>query len=206
MAQIAEFERGIISERTKAAMAAAMARGQTFGKAMSKREKATKAKSYTGILNEPMPLLRNTVVGRTIEEQKNQRIESLQHRVGALFNHYGIDPAADNAWINLALSLAHDHVPGFQFGGKKPGAPYKRAEDDVTIYFEVKRLLAEGKSINSACQIIEKRGFVKDLKASAIRQRYYDYIKEGKLGWHLDRMVDRVENHFGSETAKELFK
>ena len=31
MAQIAEFERGIISERTKAAMAAAKARGQTFG-------------------------------------------------------------------------------------------------------------------------------------------------------------------------------
>ena len=31
MAQIAEFERGVISERTKAAMAAAKARGQTFG-------------------------------------------------------------------------------------------------------------------------------------------------------------------------------
>ena len=31
MAQIAEFERGVISERTKAAMAAAKARGMTFG-------------------------------------------------------------------------------------------------------------------------------------------------------------------------------
>ncbi len=125
---------------------------------MSKHEKATKAKSYTGILNEPMPLLQNTVVGRRIEEQKNQRIESLQHRVGALFNHYGIDPAGGGAWINLALSLAHDHVPGFQFGERKPGAPYKRVEDDIRIYFRVKQHVAKGQSINNACRLIDPRG------------------------------------------------
>ena len=173
---------------------------------MSKREKATKAKSYTGILNEPMPLLQNTVVGRTIEEQKIQRIESLQHRVGALFNHYGIDPAADNAWINLALSLAHDHVPAFQFGERKPGAPYNRVEDDIRIYFRVKQHVAKGQSIKNACRLIEQSGVVKDLKESSIRQRYYDYIKEGKVGWHIDRMLDRLENVVGSEAAKELFK
>ena len=173
---------------------------------MSKREKATKAESYTGILNEPMPLLRNTVVGRTIEEQKNQRIESLQHRVGALFNHYGIDPKTDDAWMHLAVSLAQNHVPGFQYGERKLGAPYKRAGDDIKIYVRVKQLVAKGKSILNACITIEKDGVVKDLKASSIRQRYYDFRKEGKVGWHLDRMVDQLENVVGSEAAKELFK
>ncbi len=173
---------------------------------MSKNEIATKVKSYTGILNEPMRLPRKTLVGRTLEEQNAQTIEALQHRVAALFNHYGIDPKTDNAWMSLAVALAHNHVPGFQYGGTKPGAPYTRAGDDVTIYFEVNRRVAKGKSINNACHIIEKGGVVKDLKANSIRQRYYDYRKEGKLGWHLDRIVDQVENVFGSEAAKELFK
>lgn len=159
---------------------------------MSKRGTATKVKSYTGILNEPMRLPQEIIVGPTLEEQKAQTGEAFLHRVGALFNHYGIDPKTDNAWMFLALALAHNHVPGFQFGGTKPGAPYKRAGDDITIYFRVKHLVAEGQSINNACRIIEKRGVVKDLKASSIRQRYYDYTKEGKLGWHIDRIEDQL--------------
>ena len=159
---------------------------------MSKRETATKVKSYAGILNEPMALPQRTLVGPTLEKQTAQTFEELLHRVAALFNHYATNPADDDAWMYLALSLAHDHVPGFQFGGRKPGAPYKRAEDDVTIYFEVNRLVAEGKSIKNACRIIEERGLVKDLKASAIRQRYYDWIKEGKVGWYLDRTKKKL--------------
>ena len=170
---------------------------------MSKNEIATKVKSYTGILNEPMRLPRKTLVGRTLEEQNAQTIEALQHRVAALFSHYGIDPKTDNAWMYLALSLAHNHVPGCQFGERKPGAPYKRVEDDIRIYIRVKRLVAEGKSINNACHIIEKGGVVKDLKANSIRQRYYDYRKEGKLGWHLDRMLDRLEDRIGKDRFKE---
>ena len=173
---------------------------------MSKREKATKAESYTGILNEPMPLPRNTLLGRTIEEQTAQRNVSLLHRVGALFNHYGIDPKTDDAWMHLAVSLAQKHVPGFQFSERKPGAPYKRVEDDIRIYIGVKQHVAKGQSLKNACRLIEQSGVVKDLKASSIRQRYYDYIKEGKVGWHIDRMLDRLENVVGSEAAKELFK
>ena len=173
---------------------------------MSKREKATKAESYTGILNEPMPLLRNTVLAPTTEKQTAQSVEEFLHRVGALFNHYGIDPKTDDAWMHLAVSLAQKHVPGFQFSERKPGAPYKRVEDDIRIYFRVKQHVAKGQSVNNACRLIEQSGVVKDLKASAIRQRYYDYRKEGKMGWYLDRMVDRVENVVGSEAAKELFK
>ena len=173
---------------------------------MSKREKATKAESYTGILNEPMRLPRKTIVGPTPEKQRTQSIEEFLHRVGALFNHYGIDPKTDNAWVHLAVSLAQKHVPGFQFGERKPGAPYKRVEDDIRIYIRVKQHVAKGQSIKNACRLIEQSGVVKDLKASAIRQRYYDYIKEGKIGWHLDLMVDRLENMVGSEAAKELFK
>ncbi len=173
---------------------------------MSKREKATKAESYTGILNEPMQLPRKTLLGRTIEKQTAQSFKEFLHRVGALFNHYGIDPAADRAWMHLAVSLAQNHVPGFQYGERKLGAPYKRAGDDIKIYVRVKQLVAKGKSILNACITIEKDGVVKDLKASSIRQRYYDYIKEGKIGWHLDRMVDQLENVVGSEAAKELFK
>ncbi len=46
---------------------------------------------------------------------------------------------------------------------------------------------------------------MEDLKASAIRQRYYDYRKEGKLGWHLDRMLDRWEDELGKDRVKEVF-
>ena len=167
---------------------------------MSKREKATKVKSYTGILNEPMPLPRETILGPTLEEQTAQNLEPFLRRIVALFNLYGIDPKTDNAWMSLAVALAHNHVPGFQYGERKPGAPYKRAGDDVTLYFEVKRLIAEGKSINSACHIIEKRGVLEDLKACSIRQRYYDYTKEGKIGWH----IDRIEEQIGKERFREV--
>ena len=89
---------------------------------MSKREKTTKAKSYTGILNEPMPLPQITLLGRTLEDHTAQMIEAFLHRLVALFNHYGIDPKTDDAWMHLAVALAHNHVPGFQYGERKPGA------------------------------------------------------------------------------------
>ena len=100
---------------------------------MSKHGTATKVKSYTGILNEPMPLPRNTLLGGTLEEQTAQWNESFLHRVVALFNHYGIDPKTDDAWMHLAVSLAQNHVPGFQYGERKLGAPYKRAGDDIKM-------------------------------------------------------------------------
>ncbi|MCH8113117.1 MAG: hypothetical protein IH905_14385 [Proteobacteria bacterium] len=167
-------------------------------KAMSKRGTATKVKSYTGILKEPMRLPRKTVLGPTLEEQNAQSMVAFLDRVVALFKHYGIDPKKDNAWSDLAVSLARDHVPGFQYDGRKPGAPNKRAGDDVRIYFRVKLLVAEGQSISNACRIIEKRGVVKDLKWSAIRQRYYDLLKKDKLGWHLNKIEDQI--------GKDLYK
>ena len=173
---------------------------------MSKRDKATKAKPYTGILNEPMPLPRETLLSRTLEEQRLQTTTAILHRIAELFHHYDIDPKKDSAWMLLAASLAFNHVPGFHFGEKKPGAPYKRLDDDIRIYFGVKKLLAEDKTINNACLIIENRGVVKGLKASSIRQRYYGFVKEGKVGWHIDRMMDQVSNVIGSEAAKDLFK
>ena len=60
---------------------------------MSKRETATKVKSYAGVLNEPMPLPPLTLVGPTPNERTAQTFEEFLHRVGALFNHYGIDLA-----------------------------------------------------------------------------------------------------------------
>ena len=72
---------------------------------MSKNEIATKAKPYTGILNEPMRLLRETLLGPTLEEQTAQTLEPFGHRMIALFNHYGIDPKTDSAaayeWISV---------------------------------------------------------------------------------------------------------
>ena len=72
--------------------------------------------------------------------------------------------------MQLAMALAQDHVPGFRFAKRKPGAPYNRAEDDIKIYFGVKKLVAERQGIANACRISAKRGVVGNLSWKSIRQ------------------------------------
>ncbi len=51
---------------------------------MSKRGTATKARSYTGILNEPMRLPRKTLLDPTLEKQSAQIFVARLHRVSAV--------------------------------------------------------------------------------------------------------------------------
>lgn len=62
----------------------------------------TKSKEYSGILIQPL----NT------RDPEDVHLKNITDRMDALLVHYGI---TDNDWNSLALKLAHEHVPGFQF-------------------------------------------------------------------------------------------
>ncbi|HEV7254496.1 MAG TPA: hypothetical protein VGN97_15530 [Mesorhizobium sp.] len=50
---------------------------------------------------------------------------SEDERLPQLFEHFGISPASEDAWQNLALALARKHVPGFS-AVRERGAPVTR--------------------------------------------------------------------------------
>ena len=49
---------------------------------------------------------------KRLNEDNRVRKEK-ERKLPLLFEHYNIDPADVNAWMNLALGLADDYVPGF---------------------------------------------------------------------------------------------
>jgi hypothetical protein len=132
------------------------------------------------------------------EGQEARALEEYFERVVALFRHYKINPKDEDAWMHLALALAHNHVPGFTFGRER-GAPHKRGVDDIIIWSQVKRHEAKGLTVNNACRLIEKQGIVKGLKAQSIRQRYYDFSK-GPLG----AMFENVESQVGRDRFQQV--
>jgi hypothetical protein len=78
------------------------------------KQSRPKKSAYKGELAQPL----------SSELGDDERSIAIQRRVDQLFNHYGIDPSGTTAWVRLALSLAHQHVPGFQ-ARKRTGAPRK---------------------------------------------------------------------------------
>lgn len=60
-------------------------------------------------------------------EQEAIALRELQRLTTLLFEHYGVDPDADDGWQTLAICLARDHVPAFQFQRPRPsGRPRKK--------------------------------------------------------------------------------
>jgi hypothetical protein len=86
-----------------------------------------------------------------------------------LFKDCGIERGAPDAWKRLALALAERHVPAFGPDlEKKRGRP-RRATDDDDLVRAVHELVAAGKSIRNAAQIVAKR---RKESASGVEARY----------------------------------
>jgi hypothetical protein len=82
-------------------------------------------KPYTGILARPLKL------GYTVIE--------FGERIGALFEHYDIDPREPEAGFRLALKLATAHVPGFA-GSRSGRKSTFSAGEMIIIFVEVEKL------------------------------------------------------------------
>ncbi len=51
---------------------------------------------------------------------------------GIVFDYYDIKMDEDDAWKKIALNIANDFIPSFQFAEEKRGS--KKKIDDITLY------------------------------------------------------------------------
>lgn len=135
---------------------------------------------YRGKLAEPLkPLptpLAGMLSGISPDETIKQRRAELIGKLARLLAHYGIARDDERRWFKLALALAFDHVPGFQEA--LPETRGRRRtwslEDDRRLFYDISDLLARGKTVRSACEILVRKQPYKDQRRSgeALRSRY----------------------------------
>ena len=149
---------------------------------------------YDGILGERF----------TYEELKSDGFFDL--RFFALMEHYGIeydekkinDRRSWLSWRELALALAHDHVPGCQMVIRS-GRKSERDIEPLVILTALTLARLEGKSVNAAAGHLAKRHPEWGLSQPSISRRFYTLKKEGldaigQLGASALRgMLDRLE-------------
>jgi hypothetical protein len=83
---------------------------------------------YTGPLSKPIYVsfeydVSSGLLGAITKDDARQQLEA---KFGLLFEHYGIDPRAEDRWYRLSICLVHAHVPGMQLiyiEQPKPGRP-----------------------------------------------------------------------------------
>ncbi len=143
----------------------------------------TERKPYTGILKEPIDALG--------PEGMLQMVE----RLVALAEHYEVGPLGPNA-LDLALKLAMDHVPGFQFKTKPPirGLAGGRKPDvtkDIVILAALFQADEAGENISKAARDLARKHPDWAMGAGAIRQRYYS-MKNAKMSAAGRRRLLRV--------------
>jgi hypothetical protein len=121
---------------------------------------------YSGILAEPVlweyprpSILLGDPTPDEVDRMAQANSRQLAERMAALFRHYGINPADDFAFGQLALKLAIDWVPGFQVVFKPPkgvGRPskWKGGIKGVELFADVKALVRKGHSERAACRIL----------------------------------------------------
>lgn len=159
-----------------------------------KKASATKKDKfgYSGILCEPIKMGDQTSLDFDPDAELKRIGKETADRITALFNHYlATDPPSQQEGENLALwlamKLAQKHVKGF---GVVPASSLGRGESfkwpmlGARLVVDVEELVAAGKTVARACQILVKRPLYKQHssgKPSSLRQRYYEAKNQGKL-------------------------
>ncbi len=118
-----------------------------------------KKRKYEGILAQPMGA--------------GDGDDAYWERVVALAKHYDVDLAGELGRFKLALALAQDHVPGFQF--QKQEMTIKKAQigaRDLMLAVEMSIRINKGLSANRASEIVSKARPELGLTAQALRQRF----------------------------------
>ena len=144
---------------------------------------------YTGILVKPLPK-------RSIFNRPEEVDAELDDKLKALFDHYGVDPKKETAWVNLTLKLARRHVPGFRGPPREPGRPPERKLDDLTLFLHVE--LWKKRDELSEREAIKKIAAQKVVEGTetALRGRYKrakpNFVLHSKL---FDWAEARLGNH-----------
>lgn len=155
-------------------------------------------KSYSGSLKKRLKQrpLRNFGVVRegAIERatEYNRRVTAAEMRIKlfVLLDHFEISSDNPDCWLQLAVKLALEHVPGFQVerkvGAKPKWTIFNRRELRETIDCEKSKAgNIAGKGIAWACGILAKQEPWKSLvkgqdRAESLRSVYYKARRESK--------------------------
>jgi hypothetical protein len=163
-------------------------------------------KPYKGVLKVPAPKYDHSA---SEEDNFDQWIDSVNPKINALFDHYGISRTDDNKWLHLALYLAIDHVPHFAPTRwpdvkRTDGAAKKREED-----FYLSALLAaaeeDNESVKNTTRHITKPTspyrLFRGKNPATLRERYY--LLKDKQSLERKRLMTTIE-WLKKASAKDL--
>jgi hypothetical protein len=138
--------------------------------------KQSKKSAYKGELAQPL----------SSELGDDELSIAIRRRVDQLFNHYRIDPSGITAWVRLASSLAHQHVPGFQ-ARKRTGAPRKWTDTNrALLAIDVAELQRKNPQLSSAeaCRHLSRhqpwKGEASKGSTEAWQKRLEDEVVKGR--------------------------
>ncbi len=156
-----------------------------------KRKKQAKS-LYSGELSKRMPpskfgflfpismfLKSSSIFGPPSPDWIKDELAAADEKLLLLMDHYGIDRDRDDRWQILALALARDHVPAFNFAPVK-GRP-KKEIDKLRVYLGILTLSKEwgGRhSINRAISLYQERAHP-DIPKKTVAGWFYSFREEG---------------------------
>jgi hypothetical protein len=168
----------------------------------------TPEQKYEGPLAEPINGLAIYLTTKDAEDADKAFREELAKRQSEkfeqLFRHYGIDPTSSDAFAQLAMHLAFDHVPGLTVAipkeKKGPGAPAKWTDaDKLKLVADVSELADSAGSDRNACRILNGKTpyCERGITDQALWRRYMDFkdvyktycfVEEYERNWLSDLM------------------
>ena len=102
-------------------------------------------------------------------------------KLALLLEHFGISESAKHVWLQLALALAQEHVPGMEINSlRKKGRPARRPSS-LEIRMAVHTVLFErDHGVSDAIRILQKREPERwgKFKFADLRNRYYEAMKD----------------------------
>lgn len=110
---------------------------------------ANKSSLYKNpLLAEPWQIVQPDLIVTSKADADRQNMKAAIAKLVALFEHYSISPTLlgkNDSFVKLAISLAIEHVPGFQVKeGKEVGRPNKwMREDGIQFFWDVYRKAKE---------------------------------------------------------------
>lgn len=122
---------------------------------------------YSGVLAQPM------------NANSSSYQDEFKFKVSELYRHFGINQADKNASTILAIFLALNHVPGFQYK-KKPGRKpiWKNDANASRLHKDVLKIAKKGRhSVDNACRLLSAKPKYLGMKPSSIKTRFYEIEK-----------------------------
>lgn len=159
-----------------------------------------KEHGYNGVLAEPISveiLTKNKYEEITDNDSNYTEYCEFMHdnmahaaanKLPALFEHYNIDPAEKNCWMQLTIRLAANHVKGFKFEkSPKGGRPLKWTREKLWLLFcEVRHKMDADPCLTEekACEAISLKNSQNKHSAKALQNRLAEAKKSNETQFY----------------------